>query len=90
MNVAYNKAALIVECGARLNRIGNRLNCDVDPSPEQIVKMAEIKESIGVWVCPCSVVVEGFPVKRCPCREGIQDVKNGGNCHCGILKGVRK
>ena len=43
-----SQAALIVECGARLNKIGKRLNCDVDPSPEQIVKMAEIKESIGV------------------------------------------
>jgi len=85
-----SQAALIVECGARLNKIGKRLNCDVDPSPEQIVKMAEIKESIGVWVCPCSVVVEGFPKKRCPCREGIQKVKRGGNCHCEIFNGVKE
>jgi len=83
-------AILIVECGTRLNNIGRLLHCDVDPSPEQIVKMAEIKERIGVWVCPCSVVVEGFPKKMCPCKEGIQKVKMGGNCHCEIFKGVRK
>lgn len=72
------KTATVLKCGI-----------NVSLATKLIPKMAESITQDGKVPCPCSVVVEGFPVVACPCKDGIKAVKRGEDCHCGILMGVK-